>query len=154
MAWPRPSTLNGMNPVTMSFLLWDCYTSPLMVKIGQEFTKRCAIGSPECQTCSSLLPCVIFWCQNGDSSFSPMVPGVKEHKEVGLAVIACSSLRVLLCSLIKLCCLWRPIPPTLQNWETIFHGSLVFLLILHADTNSFCSELFFQGCLYRNNLIR
>ena len=38
--------------------------------------------------------------------------------------LACISVGVSLCLLVNLGCLWRPVPPTLQSWETIFHGSV------------------------------
>ena len=54
----------------------------------------------------------------------PAGPWSQRTQRAWVSSLACSSVGVSLCSLVKLGCLWRPVPPTLQSWETIFHGSV------------------------------
>lgn len=116
VTWPGSSSLKGRNSW---WLCPSCTEIATLVhfwlKSGKCTPRGVQLSHLNAEHIPPCLCCITFSCQNGDSYFCLLVPGLQEHKELGLAAVACSSAEVLLCSLVKLCSLWRPVPSTLQS---------------------------------------
>ena len=115
LAWRIPCTEEpgGLQFMGLQRVGHNCVTNTFKAKL-----RTCSSSSRAIDNVLSQILWAVF------QKLIPAGPWSQRTQRGWVSSLACSSVGGLLCLLVNLGCLWRPVPPTLQSWGTIFHGSV------------------------------